>query len=88
MKDNNHFLQSIIEYAELGYSISLIKLFGKQAVMMTKLYSHVRKQSVQCTQIFNYDSLYDCHRFNHLLDFMYNDIRNQEKTQTYQEPFQ
>lgn len=72
----------IKEYSALGYDVSLTNIFGKDAVKMVKRYSYVRKDSILCEQIIDHDNLTE-ERLQHVCDFMYRDIQNQEATGKY-----
>lgn len=80
---NSHW-ETIKSYSSLGYDISLTTLYGKDAIRMVKRHSHKRGSSIVCTQVSEHDKLDDLERFNDTVDWMYNDIQNQEETEEYQ----
>ena len=74
------YLNDVISYAGLGYSISLINLYGKEAIRMEKEYSYKHKTNIISEQILEWSRLKDKNRRNHIFDFLYNDIKEQEET--------
>jgi hypothetical protein len=71
--------ESMSNYATLGYETTLTMMLGKEAVRMVKVYSHKTECSISCEQIHEFSSSKDEYFFK-VLDFMYNDIQEQEKT--------
>lgn len=82
MKDS---LQQILDYAGLGYEISFTQIYGKDAILMRKRYSHPAQQPLISEQIFNHEHVEDKERFADLLNWMYDDIQEQEKKGVYKE---
>lgn len=76
-------LYYMIHYSALGYNIYLSNLYGQNSVKMTKRYSHKRKAPIYCEQIQEHEQLRDTEKLAALLDFMYTDIKNQERTGKY-----
>lgn len=72
-------------YCSLGYEVTLIRLYGKDAVRMKKVYSYKLEKPIYCEQIQDHDTL-TFYRLVKLLDFMYNDIQQQEETGNLYEP--
>lgn len=83
----NDFLDYAIHYSILGYDINLGSVYGKDSIKMTKRYSHVREAKVYCEQIQEHEQLRNTERLAQVLDWMYNDIKEQEKTKKYFEPY-
>lgn len=79
------YLEQVLNYADLGYEISLISIFGKSAILMVKRHSHPAGKSLICEQIIEYGRLRDDDRLNEILSFMYNNIQEQEETGKYSE---
>jgi hypothetical protein len=87
MKNTDSHFKIIMEYAALGYEVTLTLLYGKEAIRMVKIYSHKAKAPVVCEQIQEHDILLkDESRFNEVLNFLYNDIQLQEETKNYYNP--
>jgi hypothetical protein len=78
-------LQQILDYADLGYEISFTNIYGKDAVLMRKRYSHPAERALICEQIFDHEHVKNKGRFAHLLNWLYDDIQEQEKTRIYKE---
>jgi hypothetical protein len=78
-------LQQIIDYANLGYEISFTHIFGKDAVLMRKRYSYRAHQALVCEQVFDHEHIKDKEIFANLLNWMYNDIKDQEDKGVYRE---
>jgi hypothetical protein len=84
----NEFFAKLKEYSDLGYDVMLTSFFGKDAIRMVKRYSYVAEKPLVCEQIYSHDDLINSDTLNRVLDFMYNDIKNQEETKTYKEPME
>ena len=78
-------LDYILDYCDLGYDFSPTMLYGKEAVRMVKRYSHKAERKLMCEQIFHHDELKNMDRLLIILDFMYQDIQQQEKSGEYYE---
>ena len=76
-------LKAILSYAALGYEVSFTTVYGHEMVLMKKAYSHKAEKPLICEQIFKHEKAFDEKRFAELLDFMYEDIQEQEKTGIY-----
>lgn len=83
MPIESHF-NSLRSYSDLGYDVTLIRIYGKDGIRMRKRYSHVREKEVICEQVWNHDRLEDLDEFNDFLDKLYNNIKEQEETGKYQ----
>lgn len=69
-------------YSDLGYDTFFTRIFGKEGLKMIKRYSYKAERPLTCTQIFEYSDktekdLREC------LQYMYDDIREQEETGNY-----
>jgi len=84
MSRKSHW-ESIKSYSGLGYDISLTNVYGKEGVKMFKRFSYIRKAPVVCIQVVEHDELDDLEKFNDIIDWMYRNIEEQEKTGRYQE---
>jgi len=83
MKEQSLF-QQLIDYSSLGYDVTLTRLFGKDAIRMAKRYSHKAGQPIICEQIQNHESLINQEfRLNEVLQFLYDDIQEQEVSGNY-----
>jgi hypothetical protein len=78
-------LQQILDYASLGYEISFTQIFGKDAILMRKRYSHPANKPLVCEQMFNHGDARNNHKLHLVLEFMYRDIQKQEETGKYSE---
>ena len=72
-------IQQIIDYAELGYEITLTKFGGRQTITMRKRYSYRADKSLVCQQSFDHKDVTDPNKFAALNQFMYSDIEKQEE---------
>ena len=79
------YLDQCITYASLGYEVSLVHIYGKQAIMMVKRYSHPAEGPVHCQQIIDHSRMYDNDRVHDILQLLYDDIQEQENTGKYRE---
>ena len=78
-------LQMLIEYASLGYDFSLTNIYGKEAVQMIKRYSYKKEGPVKCLQMYEHEKIKNETEFSRILQFLYDDIQEQEKTGKYYE---
>lgn len=74
-----------LNYDSLGYDACFTTFFGKDAVRLTKRYSHKAEKPLHCEQIFNKESKTE-NDLREVFDFMYNDIKEQEDTGNYRKP--
>lgn len=77
-------IKIFLEYTSLGYDVYFTSIVGKDAITMTKRYSHKSESKLHCQQIYNHNKL-DEGSIRSVLEFMYNDIQEQEKTGEYKE---
>ena len=82
------YLQSVINYTSLGYEITLISLYGKDAIRMRKAYSYKAERPLICEQVIHYEELQDEEQRAKIFEFLYNDIQEQEKSGKYKESVQ
>lgn len=74
----------LLSYSSLGYDVSFTSIFGKDAIGMTKRYSHIAERELYCQQIFEHDNM-NLDRLRKVCDFMYENIQEQEKIGEYYE---
>jgi hypothetical protein len=87
--ETEKLFQQLIDYSELGYDVTLTSLFGKEAIKMVKRYSYTAKQPLVCEQIQDHKSLLiDDFRLHQILQFLYDDIQEQEESGEYYKPFE
>lgn len=79
------YLDAIISYAGLGYEITLITLYGKDAIRMRKAYSYKAERPLICEQVIHHEDLKNPEQRHKIFEFLYNDIQEQEKTGKYYE---
>lgn len=83
MKEQSLF-QQLIDYSSLGYDVTLTRLFGKDAIRMVKRWSHKAQQPLVCEQIQDHKSLVEQDfRLNEVLQFLYDNIQEQEVSGNY-----
>lgn len=80
------FLDYCIHYACLGYDVTLTSIYCKDGIRMVKRYSHPAERSLTCIQICDHESLKSIDKVHDILDYMYNNIQEQEQTGKYYEP--
>jgi hypothetical protein len=78
-------LQMFIDYAMLGYDVSFTSIVGHEGIRMIKRYSHPAERSLVSEQIFAYDEAKNEERLHSVLQFMYEDIQQQEETKDYRQ---
>lgn len=78
----DNFLKIMLEYQSLGYEITLTNVYGKDAIRMTKIYSHLSETPLDCLQVINLDILQDDIKLHDLTNFMYQEIRDKEESIT------
>lgn len=76
-------IQKFINYANLGYDVSLTSIVGFDGIRMVKRYSHVAEKALISEQVVSYDELKSEESLEKILRFLYEDIQNQEKTKEY-----
>ena len=76
-------IQMFLEYCGLGYDVYFTSIVGKDAIRMTKRYSHKAGKCVHCQQVIDHDKLTE-EKLRSILDFMYHDIEKQEETGQFQ----
>ena len=80
-----NYLEHCIEYIDLGCEVSLITIFGKDAIQMVKTYSHPAKRKLLCQQMWSHNRLTNEGQLFNILKFLYDDIQKQEETGEYRE---
>lgn len=79
---NNYFLLQLISYSNLGYDIFITEIYGHSGLKMVKRYDYKLERSVETQQIIDTDKLFVKEEVNKILDFLYNDIKNQVENGT------
>jgi len=82
---SDSFLGKVMYYNSLGYEVTITKWMGKDAVKMVKRYSYKRCGEITCMQVTSSEVFSDNKRIDHLLNYMYENIEEQEKTGKYYE---
>ena len=75
----------LIHYSNLGYDITLTSIVGKDGIRMVKRYSHKAERSLVCEQMSEHHKLLDKKRLQETIQFLYDDIKNQEETGIYRQ---